>query len=175
MSEEQNHIIVGCVNWERDSQEKLYRLYADLLYKSCRLYARNTDEASDFLHDAFIHIYKNIHLYKEQGNLAAWLKRVTVNCCLQQLRKSNRVNRVEESREIQDMLYAEDREEDAGISFEQVLHEINQLPSRASLVIKLYVIEGWTHAEIAEELNISIGTSKSQLNYARNLIKARCQ
>ena len=175
MTKEIDRIITGCVNWERESQEKLYRLYADMLYKSCRLYARDDEEASDFLHDAFLHIFKNIQSYKEPGQLSAWLKRVTINCCLQQLRRSSRVTKVEGSTEIQELLYSDNSKvEGEQMEFDKVLKEINQLPEKSALVIKLYVIEGWSHAEIAEELDISIGTSKSQLNYARNLIKARC-
>jgi RNA polymerase sigma factor (sigma-70 family) len=67
----------------------------------------------------------------------------------------------------------EEEEINQQIPFPKILEEINQLPTKAGLVLKLYALEGWSHAEIAEELQISIGTSKSQLNYARSVLKSK--
>lgn len=160
-------IIEGCVRWERTSQEQLYRSFSKELFKVCRLYASDIQDAEDMLHDAFMHIYKQIGSYNFSGSFEGWMRRVTVNCCLQALRKRKSFS------QIQDIPYVEEHEVEmeAAIPFSRILEEINKLPAKAGLVLKLYALEGWSHAEIAEELEISVGTSKSQLNYARSVLK----
>lgn len=160
-------IIEGCVRWERTSQEQLYRSFSKELFKVCRLYASDIQDAEDMLHDAFMHIYKQIGSYNFSGSFEGWMRRVTVNCCLQALRKRKSFT------QIQDIPYVEEHEVEmeAAIPFSRILEEINKLPAKAGLVLKLYALEGWSHAEIAEELEISVGTSKSQLNYARSVLK----
>jgi RNA polymerase sigma-70 factor (ECF subfamily) len=162
-------VIEGCVNWERSSQERLYRLFSKDLFKVCKLYATDSQDAEDMLHDAFMHIYKNIGSYNFSGSFEGWMRRVTVNCCLQALRKRKSFQQIAE------IPVVESTEEDmeSTIPFAKILEEINHLPTKAGLVLKLYALEGWSHAEIAEELEISIGTSKSQLNYARTVLKQK--
>lgn len=168
-----NELVEGCKAWNRSAQEKLYRAFARDLLKVCRMYASDSDEAQDFLHDAFLHIFKQIDRYQEQGQLIFWLRRVTVNVCLQKLREQKKMPEYASEKVL--LAVADEAEEDVQVSvpFQQVLQEINALPAKAALVLKLYAIEGWSHAEIAEELSISVGTSKSQLNYARSLLKAK--
>lgn len=162
-------IIDGCVQWDRGSQERLYRLFSKELFKVCRLYAIDIQDAEDMLHDAFMHIYKQIGSYNFSGSFEGWMRRVTVNCCLQALRKRKSFT------QVQDIPVVEEHEVEmeAGIPFSKILEEINKLPAKAGLVLKLYALEGWSHAEIAEELEISVGTSKSQLNYARSVLKQK--
>ena len=162
-------IIEGCVQWDRVSQERLYRLFSKELFKVCRLYATDIQDAEDMLHDAFMHIYKQIGSYNFSGSFEGWMRRVTVNCCLQALRKRKSFT------QVQDIPVVEEHEVEmeAGIPFSKILEEINKLPAKAGLVLKLYALEGWSHAEIAEELEISVGTSKSQLNYARSVLKQK--
>lgn len=162
-------IIHGCVNWERGAQEKLYRHFSKDLFKVCKLYGADSHDAEDMLHDAFMHIFKNIGSYTFSGSFEGWMRRVTVNCCLQTLRKRKTFQQVAEIPVIDE---SED-EMEGGIPFATILEEINRLPVKAGLVLKLYALEGWTHAEIAEELEITVGTSKSQLNYARSVLKQK--
>lgn len=169
MQEEIKHIIEGCVNWERGAQEQLYRRFSKDLFKVCKLYGADTQDAEDMLHDAFMHIYKNIGSYHFSGAFEGWLRRVTVNCCLQALRKRKTFQQLAEIPVIDD----QDEEIDKPIPFVAILDEINRLPAKAGLVLKLYALEGWSHAEIAEELEITVGTSKSQLNYARSVLKQK--
>ncbi|MFN5417467.1 MAG: RNA polymerase sigma factor [Flavobacteriia bacterium] len=175
---ELNDIINGCSNWNKESQEKLYRLFSKPLYKTCCLYAKNEDEAADLLHDTFIHVFKNIQQFNFQGSFEGWIKKVCVNLCLQEIRIQNKIKEVSLEAGLHEIIEAEDNSGEIEIQnesvFSKVLEEINKLPAKAALVIKLYIFEGWSHAQIAEELDISIGTSKSQLNYARKLIKERC-
>lgn len=166
---EYKDIIEGCVRWERLAQEKLYRQFSKDLFKVCKLYGTDVNDAEDMLHDAFLHIFKNIGSYTFTGSFEGWMRRVTVNCCLQAIRKRKTFNQLADI-----PVQAEEMDElEVGIPFGKVLEEINKLPTKAGLVLKLYALEGWSHAEIAEELDISVGTSKSQLNYARSVLKQK--
>lgn len=167
--EDLRHIIEGCANWDRRAQEQLYRRFSRDLFKVCKLYGADTADAEDMLHDAFMHIYKHIGSYQFSGVFEGWLRRVTVNCCLQALRKRKNFQQLAEVASIEES----EEENDKAIPFVAILDEINRLPAKAGLVLKLYALEGWSHAEIAEELDISIGTSKSQLNYARSVLKQK--
>ncbi|MES2557802.1 MAG: sigma-70 family RNA polymerase sigma factor [Bacteroidota bacterium] len=169
MEDDIKHIIDGCVNWERRSQEQLYRRFSKDLFKVCKLYGADTQDAEDMLHDAFMHIYKNIGSYHFSGVFEGWLRRVTVNCCLQALRKRKTFQQLAEIAVIDEV----EDDMDKPIPFVAILEEINRLPAKAGLVLKLYALEGWSHAEIAEELEITVGTSKSQLNYARSVLKQK--
>jgi len=169
MEAEIRHMIEGCANWERKAQEQLYRRFSKDLFKVCKLYGGDTQDAEDMLHDAFMHIYKNIASYHFAGAFEGWLRRVTVNCCLQEIRKRKSYQQLTEIPVMDEL----DEEPDKAIPFVAILDEINRLPAKAGLVLKLYALEGWSHAEIAEELEISVGTSKSQLNYARNALKQK--
>lgn len=169
MQEELKHIIEGCSRWDRVAQERLYRQYSKDLFKVCKLYASDTQDAEDMLHDAFMHVFKNIGAYHFSGAFEGWLRRVTVNCCLQTLRKRKNFQQLAEIPSFDDT----EEEVDKAIPFGAILEEINRLPVKAGLVLKLYALEGWSHAEIAEELDISVGTSKSQLNYARSVLKQK--
>jgi RNA polymerase sigma factor (sigma-70 family) len=162
-------MIKGCVNWERSAQERLYRHFSKDLFKVCKLYGSDSQDAEDMLHDAFMHIFKNIGSYTFSGSFEGWMRRVTVNCCLQALRKRKTFQQLAEIPIVDD----NDDEVEQVIPFAAILEEINRLPSKAGLVLKLYALEGWTHAEIADELEISVGTSKSQLNYARSVLKQK--
>jgi RNA polymerase sigma factor (sigma-70 family) len=169
MEDDIKHIIDGCVNWERRAQEQLYRRFSKDLFKVCKLYGADTQDAEDMLHDAFMHIYKNIGSYHFSGVFEGWMRRVTVNCCLQALRKRKTFQQLAEIPVIDEV----EDENDKPIPFVAILEEINRLPAKAGLVLKLYALEGWSHAEIAEELEITVGTSKSQLNYARSVLKQK--
>lgn len=162
-------LVQGCVEWNRSAQEQLYRRYSRDLFKVCRLYGTDVADSEDMLHDAFMHIYKNIGSYNFTGVFEGWLRRVTVNCCLQTLRKRKTYTEFKDTGMIDEV----DFEPEAAIPFAKVLEEINRLPVKAGLVLKLYALEGWSHAEIADELEISVGTSKSQLNYARSVLKQK--
>ncbi len=172
---ELHSIIQGCIAWDRGAQELLYKNFAKKVYKTCRLYTDSDEAAADNLHDVFLQVFKTIHQFQGSGSFEGWLKKIAVNYCLQELKKGKQFTRLNELAVVdEDSYFAEEALESPRQSFQQILKEINKLPIKAGLVLKLYAIEGWTHAEIAEELGISLGTSKSQLNYARSILKAKC-
>ncbi|GAA4033723.1 MAG: polymerase sigma factor SigW [Bacteroidota bacterium] len=164
-------LINDCKNNNRKAQEQLYRLYSGKLFAVCLKYSRNYAEAQDNLQDGFLIIFQKIGQYSFKGSFDGWLKRVMINNVLQQYRQQTFLSLVNED-------IAEDYEielDDDDISLDYLLKIIQELPDRYRLVFNLYVIDGYSHAEIAEMLNINIGTSKSNLARGRMILKEKIE
>ncbi|GLB52849.1 RNA polymerase ECF-type sigma factor [Neptunitalea chrysea] len=166
-------LITACKKGERKAQHQLYQLFGGRLYSVCLKYSRNKEEAEDNLQDSFLMIFDKIDQYKNKGAFEGWLKRVTINTCLQKYRNQG-VFDIIPNREIED--------EDVSVSFEEeslsldyLLGLIQELPNRYRLVFNLYVLDGYSHKEISETLSISEGTSKSNLARARMILKQRIE
>jgi RNA polymerase sigma-70 factor (ECF subfamily) len=164
-------LIDDCKNNNRKAQEQLYRLYSPKLFAVCLKYSRNYAEAQDNLQDGFILIFKKIEQFSFKGSFDGWLKRVMINNVLQQYRNQTFLSLVNED-------VAEDVEveiEEDNISMDYLLKIIQELPDRYRLVFNLYVIDGFSHADIAEMLTINVGTSKSNLARARMILKEKIE
>ena len=164
-------LINDCKNNNRKAQEQLYRLYSGKLFAVCLKYSRNYAEAQDNLQDGFLIVFQKIGQYSFKGSFDGWLKRVMINNVLQQYRQQTFLSLVNED-------IAEDYEielDDDDISLDYLLKIIQELPDRYRLVFNLYVIDGYSHAEIAEMLNINIGTSKSNLARGRMILKEKIE
>lgn len=164
-------LINDCKNNNRKAQEQLYRLYSGKLFAVCLKYSRNYAEAQDNLQDGFLIIFQKIGQYSFKGSFDGWMKRVMINNVLQQYRQQTFLSLVNED-------IAEDYEielDDDEISLDYLLKIIQELPDRYRLVFNLYVIDGYSHAEIAEMLNINIGTSKSNLARGRMILKEKIE
>lgn len=166
-------LVNACVQGKRDAQEVLYKTYADKMFAICKTYAQNRDDACEYLQLGFIQVFTKLNQFSFTGSLEGWIRRVIVTTALQELRKQKhyQVN-------IDDLNISHYTEEDEiegfqGLPFNKVIEYVNELPKKAGLVLKLFAIEGYSHQEIAKQLSISISTSKSQLNYARSLLKKR--
>lgn len=164
-------LINDCKRNDVKAQEQLYRLYAPKLFTVSLKYSRNYTEAQDNLQDGFILIFKNIHQYSFKGSLDGWLKRVLTNHILQQYRKETFLNVVNENlpEEVETEIDSEN------VSSEYLMKIIQELPDRYRLVFNLYVLDGYTHQEIAELLSINIGTSKSNLSRAKMILKEKIE
>lgn len=164
-----DQLIQDCKNNNRKAQSELYNLFSSKLYSICLKYSRNYAEAEDNLQDAFLTIFKKIGQYKNKGSFEGWLKRVTINTTLQCYR-NQKVFEIVNENAIED----EEIEIDADdVSLDYLLSIIQELPDRYRLVFNLYALDGYSHNEIAELLNISVGTSKSNLARARQLLKGK--
>ncbi len=137
----------------------------------CLKYSNNKQEAEDNLHDSFITIFGKIKQFKNKGSFEGWLKRIAVNICLQKYRKQSVLNIVTD--QYPDKIDVEVEEDN--ISLKYLLQLIQELPNRYRMVFNLYVLDGYSHKEIAELLNISVGTSKSNLSRARLNLKERIE
>ena len=158
-------LIKGCIKRDRTAQKHLYEAFSSKMYALCCRYVKDSMEAEDVLVTAFTKILERIDQYKGEGSFEGWIRRVVVNEALTYLRRHR-------SMYIETELKAVDREPDYQqisdhLEAEDLLNMIQELPSGYRIVFNLYAIDGYSHREIAEQLNISENTSKSQLSRAR--------
>lgn len=170
MTEELHHIIQGCKNNNPAQQRKLFELFASDMMYVCQRYTQNTAEAEDILQEAFVRAFQKIHqLDLEKGNVGGWLRRIVINCAIGNWRKHHK-NSV-----YQSMEYVPEQEIAPYIETEleanEILKLIDALPEGYRMVFNLNAIEGYHHAEIAELLQITESTSRSQLARARAMLQ----
>lgn len=164
-------LIEKCAKNDRKAQAEVYQIYAGKLFGLCLKYSRNREEAQDNLQDGFITIFNKIHSFNHKGSFEGWMKRVVVNTALAKYRNKNLLSLVTE--EIpEEVIVAVDEET---VSIDYLLEIIQQLPDRYRLVFNLYILDGYSHKEIAEELKITVGTSKSNLSRARVILKGKIE
>lgn len=166
-----NQLISDCKNDNRKAQEQLYRLYSPKLFTVCLKYSRNYTEAQDHLQDGFLIIFDKIGQFSFKGSFEGWMKRIMINNVLQQYRSETFLSVVKE--EIPNEIEIELDDED--VSLEYLLKIIQQLPNRYRLVFNLYVLDGYSHQEIADMLTINIGTSKSNLARAKMILREKIE
>ena len=164
-------LIEKCKQGDLKAQSEVYQLFAGKLFALCLKYSKNYQEAQDNLQDGFITIFKKMHQYQFKGSFEGWLKRIVVNTALQKYRKKNVLNLI--SDEIPDEVEVDVDETTVSLDF--LLSIIQELPNRYRLVFNMYVLDGYSHREIAEMLEISEGTSKSNLSRARQILKRKVE
>jgi len=166
-----DEILKGCRKGKRGAQKALYDMYSDDMYAVCCYYAGNRNEADDIFQDGFIRIFEKINQYKGDGPLGAWMRRVFVNCALEKFRKESRMTLYPEVNDR--MLEQEFEETDAIVNEKALMGFVAELPPRYRMVFNLYAIEGYSHQEISGIMEISEGTSKSNLARARKILQRK--
>ncbi|MFZ4545569.1 MAG: RNA polymerase sigma factor, partial [Saprospiraceae bacterium] len=161
----ESDLISACINHERWAQKILYEEHYGKLMAICLRYSNNEDDALDLLHEGFIKIFTQLHKYQQETSLGAWMKRVVVNNCIDYYRKHAR-KRTEELDNAHELLSL-DADAVSQYSEKEILAAIQNLPPAYRAIFNLYVIEGYSHKEISEQLHITESTSRS------NLVKAR--
>lgn len=167
-------LVKKCLEDDRVYQEILYRRYAKRMFGVCKRYANDHDEAMDFLQEGFIQVFRSLDAFNFEGSLEGWVRKVIIYRTIDLLRKEKRYQEVIGSFDEEDLL-VEPEEFELGLNVsnsEKIRGLVNKLPARAGLILKLHVLEGLTHPEIAEHLDITVGSSKSQLSRARDLLKS---
>jgi RNA polymerase sigma-70 factor (ECF subfamily) len=145
-------------------------MYAPQMLSVCHRYSNNSDDAKDIFQQAFYQIYKNIGQIKDYRALSGWVKRIFVNVALQHYKKNQALFIVEDlSNSELNLLDSIDPL--SHMLEDEIIQLIQKLPEGCRKVFNMYAIEGYSHKEIAKELNISTGTSKSQLHDARKILK----
>ena len=162
-------LIEQCKKNDVKAQSQIYKLFASKLFSICLKYSRNYAEAEDNLQDAFVTIFKKISQFKNIGSFEGWMKRIAINTALQRYRSVGVFDIVNENQIMDESI---DIDEDT-ISMDFLLRIIQELPNRYRLVFNLYALDDYSHKEIAEMLNISTGTSKSNLARARMILKEK--
>jgi RNA polymerase sigma-70 factor (ECF subfamily) len=166
-------LIDGCLEGNRRDQELLYRRHASKLYAVCLQYSGNDEEASDILQEGFIKIFENLDRYKYQGSFEGWMRRIIVNTALEKFRSRNNLYRVDDIDQITEPEAEPDNEDYAGLGANDLLGIIRELPPKYRIIFNLFAIEGYSHKEISKMVNISEGTSKSNLSRARTILQRR--
>ena len=171
----ENEIIKGCLKNDRASQKILYEHFYDVMLGVCLRYSKTNDEAKDIVLEGFLKVFTGLKSFNHKGTLEGWIKRIMVNTAIDLLRKNKQnylivstVYANEKGAEIaDDTTDINDDELAAAIDSEEILKAVQQLTPAYRTVFNLYVIEEYTHKEIAEMLDISEGTSKSNLSKAK--------
>lgn len=166
-SYDERDLIRACVRKERWAQQVLYEECYGALMAVCLRYANSEDEAMDILHESFIKIFRNIRKYQPGTSLVAWMRRITVNTAIDYYRRN--VRRRTEDLDEAFNLSTSDADAVSQCTEHEILEAIQQLTPAYRAVFNLYVLEGYSHKEIADLLEITESTSRS------NLVKARAK
>lgn len=161
-------LLAGCHREDARSQRILYDLFKGRLMGLSRRYTSNREEAKDVMQESFIKIFRKITQLTDPEKLESWMKSIVVNTAIDHFRKKKAMpmDQITETVAVE----VQDNTE-VKINDEILVAFVNQLPDGCRLVFNMFVVEGYSHAEIAELLQINIGTSRSQLNYAKSLLK----
>jgi len=163
-------LIDGCLANDRACQKEIYALFSPSMMSLCLRYTKDRQEAEEVLQDGFLQMYRRIQQFKNTGTFEGWLRKIMINCALQKYRRiSNRFRKVVISEEL--YYLPSDLSVSNQLQEKELIRLIQSLPPACRLVFNLYVFEGLKHREIARLLEISEGTSKSNLFDARNILK----
>lgn len=162
-------LLRGCLDGDRRMQEELYRRFSPRMYAVCLRYAGKAEEAEDILQEGFIKVFKKLDSFRGDGSFEGWMRRIFVNTAIEHFRRKRYLIPVTEKEEntlegkytsVLDELGAKD-----------ILALVQELSPGYRTVFNMYVVEGYTHKEIADMLGISEGTSKSQLSRAKVILQ----
>lgn len=178
MQQKSNHsisesdLIAGCIAADRQMQEELYRRFAPKMYAVCMRYADNSNDAQDLLQEGFIKIYKNLHRFRAEGSFEGWVRRVFINSSIEHLRRK-KMNLATVSEKEENTIENSDISALDNLAEKDIINLIQGLSPGYRTVFNLYVIEGYSHREIGDQLGISEGTSKSQLARAKAILQKK--
>jgi len=166
-----DELIEKCKAGDSRSQYRLYKTYSRAMYNICIRMVPNVEEAEDLLQESFISAFNNLRKFRKESSFGTWLKRIVINQCISYLRKKKVDLVYPESAQLAALKEDEDSGLMSDLSPEIIQNSIKQLPDGARIVLNMHLMEGYKHKEIAQLLNISESTSKSQYKRAKFLIK----
>ena len=163
-------ILQGCLKNQAAAQKELYNRYSPKMLAVCYRFAHNREDAEDMLQEGFIKVFSQIHTFRNQGAFEGWVRRIIVHTCINNLKKNKRFN------ESVDILHASSiqvREESVPsiVQAKQIVDCIRILPIGYRTVLNLYAIEGYSHKEISDMLDIEESTSRSQYTRAKQMLE----
>ena len=165
-------LIAGCTRGDREAQQLLYERYTSVMYPVCLRYLGRED-AKDVLQDGFLTVFDKIGTYKGEGSFEGWMRKIFVNACLMRLRKSDALRFTEDIAEAPELggTVAYGVLEQLGTK--EILDLVAQLPPGLRSAFNLFVLEGYTHAEVAKALGMTEQSSRSQVSRARSLLQRK--
>ncbi|HBF87106.1 MAG TPA: hypothetical protein DDX39_00580 [Bacteroidales bacterium] len=165
-------VIAGCIKCNRKAQKMLFDKFSPVLFAICLRYSKSREEAEDVLQEGFVKIFSNIKQFKGEGSFEGWLKRIMINTAISNYRNSLKYYYHEEVENVSEEI-ANEEEPDYEYSMNDLMQLINELPDGYRVIFNMYVIEEYKHKEIAEILDIDVGTSKSQFSRAKKMLQKK--
>ena len=167
-------LVKKCIDGDQRAQRMLFEKFAPKMLGVCMRYAKNTEQAEDVLQDGFVKVFTKLSHYKGGGSWEGWIRRVVVNTALDQIRKNTKF---QDNIALDDVDYKLELKGNVleTLAAEDLMGMINEMPSGYKVVFSMFAIEGYSHKEIAEELNVSENTSKSQYSRARAYLKKKLE
>ncbi|MEZ4932059.1 MAG: RNA polymerase sigma factor [Saprospiraceae bacterium] len=167
-------ILDQCIRGDRMAQKALYQQYKNKMFVLCLRYANSREDAEDILQEGFVKVFRDLHQYTGAGNLEGWIRKVILNVALQYIRKQKQLKMqlTSDFEQWENVLMVDNGEESFDKELvKKILHLMQQMPIGFRTVLNLYIMEEYSHQQIADELGISVGTSKSQLNRAKAYLR----
>jgi RNA polymerase sigma-70 factor (ECF subfamily) len=163
-------LLKACLKKDALAQREFYERYARKMFGVCLRYVKDNDEAQDILQDGFVKVFQKLETFKTEGSLEGWIRRIMVNTALDHLRKTRELRFAVNVDDVEHQLEQHDFVVE-NMSAEVMLRILNTIPAGYRAVFNMFAIEGYSHKEIADELGISVNTSKSQYSRAREFIQ----
>jgi RNA polymerase sigma-70 factor (ECF subfamily) len=169
----EGQLIENCLKGERKAQQKLFESYAGVLSRVCRRYIQNEEDARDVFQEGFIKIFRSLESFRHQSSLETWMTRIMINSALSYLRSAKLTfsDNVTEIADFTDDEHESSTDKYQDLDTEKVMDCVRRLPDGYRTVMNLYVMDGYSHKDIAHMLGISENTSKTQLLKARKKVK----
>ena len=169
----ESDLIKECLKNNDKAKEELYVRFEKKMFGVCMRYAKNKMEAEDILHDGYLKVLNNLHSFRGDGPLGGWIRRIMVNTALNHCRDNSHFNSSIEIENIEDDEADNNKDIVGNISANEMIKYIQELPRGYRTVFNLFAVEGYSHKEIGDMLNISENTSKTQLLMARKALQKR--
>lgn len=165
-----DQLIADCIRKNARAQQELYALFAPAMFKVCLRYAPDSSTAQDIFQDAFVKVFQNLHKIKQASHLPGWVKRIFVYTAIDTLRAQAKFRQhvaIDSAVQVESQIV----DVESQLANAELMTLVQGLPERARMVFNLYVMEGFSHKEIADLLSIQEGTSKSQLFEAKKALQ----
>jgi RNA polymerase sigma-70 factor (ECF subfamily) len=160
-------LVKKCLEKDSLAQKQLFDSFSRKMMGVCLRYTKDVEEAQDVLQIGFVKVFEKLHLFNNEGSLEGWIRKVLVNTALDQIRKNKKFDDNVDLSKVDYNMATENENVLDQLSANDLLKIIQAMPTGFRTVFNLYAIEGYSHQEIADQLNISINTSKSQYSRAR--------
>ncbi len=170
----EDELIQGCIKQDAKAQEEFYKRFAPRMYGVCLRFAKNQMEADDIMQEGFIKVFLNLKSFRNEGSLEGWIRRTIVNTAINLYKKNIKYQKDIEIDQAETVQNTETGAYD-NMCAEELLKLITELPVGYRMVFNLNIIEGYTHKEISQLLEISENTSKSQLSRARQTLQRKLE
>lgn len=170
--EQTMELIHACIDGNRNSQSKMYELFAPKMFAVCLRYSKTREEAEDILQDGFVQVFKSLHTFRFAGSFEGWIRRIMVYAAIASYRSKSTMHAVIKNVEnFSDIEVMDNEDVVSMLGKKELLRIVQALPPTYRMVFNLYVFEGLKHREIAQQLGVSEGTSKSNFHDAKVILQ----